>query len=120
MADDVKNFPTLQVATLLTGVGLCSQYKFSDMLEPAEQILGYPVFLHELGHAETMDRIREIGAQLFPNMPTREDAQLAWRAAAVKAIDAYGQSVTVPRGTDKRQRGPATTALEMRRGASNG
>lgn len=120
MAEDIKTFPTLQVATLLTGVGLCSQYRFSDMLEPAEQVLGHPVWLHELGHAEVMARIREIGLKHFPDMPTREEAKKAWRAAGAKAIKAYGPTVDVPLGTDQRTRHPIETAREMREEARNG
>lgn len=110
---ETKRFPTLHVASAITGVGLCDGMKYSTIHEIAEFLAGHPVWTHELGHLEMMQRISDHAREQFPAMPTEEEAQADFRAAAVKALAAYGETVTVRRGSLERGADPISTLVEM-------
>ncbi|WP_084398322.1 DUF7736 domain-containing protein [Henriciella aquimarina] len=116
---ETKEFPTLQIASAITGIGLCEGMKYSDMQVAFDHILGRPVWTHELGHGATTEKVRELGFAQFPDMPAREEAQADWKAAAAKALAAYGETVTVRRGQDVREADPISTAIEMRSGGQS-
>lgn len=112
-----KTFPTLHVATLITGIGLCEIKSedgvFGHLSEIASHLIGAPVWTHELGRGSTHDAFVAEGYRLFPDMPTREEASEDWQAAAATATAAYGENVTIEEGTAGRTQGPLDTLAEM-------
>lgn len=106
-----KTFPTLAVATAATGVGLTSM-PFSAVHEICEHVIGHPVWTHELGHGAVTDRIRDLLLAQFPELPSPELANEDWQAAAKKATDAYGETMTVPHGSEERAAHPINTLVE--------
>lgn len=109
-----KQFPTLVVASAITGVGLCHiPNGYSKMMEVASHLLGTPVWLHELAHGPTQDAYSEEGYRQFPDMPTKAEAKADWQAAAAKALAAYGETVTVRQGTAVRLESPVQTLKAM-------
>ena len=117
MPDDALSFDTLHVASLLTGIGLTEGVKYSDLQRIADQLLGYPIVTHELALDPTMERIREVGFTLFPDMPSAKEAEADYQAAAIKAVEIFGPTITIPKGTDEREADPITTAIEARHAA---
>ncbi|KQT52183.1 MULTISPECIES: hypothetical protein [unclassified Aureimonas] len=109
---ETHEFPTLEVATAMTGIALCST-SISRMHEIATVLAGHDVWTHELGHRETMDAIGAHARIGLPDMPTRHEAEANWKAAAEKATSAYGDTVTVTRGTMQRSADPVSTLAGM-------
>lgn len=105
---ETKQFPTLVVASTITGIGLTNM-KFSDMHECAEWLCGYPVWTHELVHGPTQDQYVTEGYEQFPNMPTPAEAENDYVAAAAKAVAEYGETVVVRQGDSQRHEGPIET-----------
>lgn len=100
-----KEFPTLIVASALTGIGLCKS-SFDEIQEIADHLLGYEIWTHELMNDEIKDAYRAEGFKQFPQMPTRQEALEDWQVAAAQAILTYGETVNVVRGDHKRTKGP--------------
>lgn len=115
---DTKTFPTLQVAACACGYILADGQTYSDMADVAAHALGHQVWTHELGDKATMDRVRMAIHGQFPNLPTREEAQADWRAAADKAISAYGETVDLQRGNEERTETPMGSLMRMTGGAA--
>ena len=110
---ETKEFPTLIVASALTGVAL-TQMKFSDMHPVIEWLFGGPVWTHEFVHGPTNDIYTSRGYEQFPDMPTTAEAKKDYKAAAAKAIAAYGPSILVAKGDDGRVASPITTMLDIK------
>lgn len=108
-----KTFPTLQVASTITGVGLAEGMTYSDIQEVASHLLGAPIWTHELVHEPTKDAYVEEGYRQFPDMPSIAEAEADYRAAAAKAIAAYGDTVEVEEGTHGRRESPVDTLSRM-------
>lgn len=108
-----KTFPTLHVASCLTGIAFVEGLKYQDLQAVAAHLLGDDVYTHELGHRPTMDAVAEEGYRQFPDMPTSKEARADWSAAAVKALAAYGRTVNVQRGKHGRREHPVDTLKAM-------
>lgn len=109
---ETKQFPTLVIASTITGIGLTNM-RFSDMHECAEWLCGHPVWTHELVHGPTKDQYVTEGYEQFPNMPTPNEAESDYISAAAKAVAEYGDFVTVKRGNSTRQEDPIETLRAM-------
>ncbi len=110
---EVFTFPTLHVASAITGVGLCEGLTFSRMHQISEAIVGHPIWTHEFAHPGAREAIISAGARLFPLMPTKEEALADWSAAAAKAVAAYAQEVSWQKATTERSIDPLSTAIEV-------
>jgi hypothetical protein len=110
---EYKEFPTLIVASTLTGIGLTNM-TFSDVHEVIEWLFGGPVWTHEFVHAPTNDIYISRGYEQFPNMPTQFDAEKDWKGAAEKAVAAYGETVIVAKGENGRQASPLQTIRDIK------
>jgi hypothetical protein len=110
--DNTKKFPTLIVASTMTGIAL-TKTTFSEMMECASWLCGYPIWTHELAHGPTIDQYKTEGYEQFPAMPTKAEAEADYVAAAAKAISAYGEAVEVRQGSSKRHEGPVDTLRAM-------
>lgn len=108
-----KSFPTLVVASTLTGTSLCEMSGFDPIMDCASHLFGAPIWLHEVIHEPTKDAYTEEGYRQFPGMPTRVEAQADWRAAANKAVRAYGNTILVRQGDHGRRESPLTTARSV-------
>lgn len=113
---ETREFPSLAVGSAALGIALRDGLTYSDVQEISEHVLGHPVWTHEIPSTgpEVDRRIRE----QFPLMPTREDARADWQATAAKITAAYGKTMTVKRGNQKRARDPISTAVDMMGGPS--
>jgi hypothetical protein len=109
----LQTFPTLHVATLLSGVGLARNAQIGRLKEIASLLFGAQIYTHELTHEPTCDAYREEGYRQFPLMPTHVEAHADWRAAARKALVAYGRKVDVEQGTHGRREHPEATLRAM-------
>lgn len=108
-----KTFPTLHVASCVTGTALCEGFNYSRMQEIASHLFGGPVWTHELVHAPTRDAYVEEGYRQFPDLPTRAEAEADYEAAARKAVAAYGETLTVEEGKHGRRESPVDTLGNM-------
>lgn len=108
-----REFPTLHVASCITGIGLCESLSISRMQEVASHLLGYPIWTHELGNKSITAAIEAEGRRQFPNMPTKEFASDVWQAAAEAAEAAYGKTVIVKMGGEERSRNPIDALTDM-------
>ena len=106
-----KNFPSLLIATAATGIGLGAGITFSKIQEVYDFALGHPVWTHELPAygPEVYRLLRE----QFPMMPSREEAEADWQAAAAAMTAAYGDMVAVSPGHGERTKHPIDTLAEM-------
>lgn len=112
---DAKEYPTLEVASALTGIGLCDiKGGYSKMMEIYSHLLGESIWTHELAHEPTVDAVREEGYRQFPDMPTPAEASADFEAAAAKATAAYGPTVFVHKGAHGRRENPMSTLTAMR------
>lgn len=109
---EVKQFPTLVVASTLTGISMAVM-RISARPECAEWLCGYPVGTHELAYQPIMDDYIAKGYAQFPDMPTKAAAEADFQAAAAKAVAAYGEVLTVNRGTGERSENPIETLQTM-------
>lgn len=114
---DTKEFPTLIVASAVTGIGLC-RGTFSDMMEITSWLCGFDIFTHELAHAPTYDIACDEAYRQYPLLPAPADAETDWKAAADKAINTYGSTLSVRRGSAKRRESPIDTLTAMKPDAS--
>lgn len=112
MSDRAK-FPTLHVASCLTGRVLSLGMNVSTMQEIASHLFGAPIWTHELTHGPTEDAYTEEGYRQFPDMPTAIEAEADWQAAARKALATYGETVDVAKGTHGRRESPVATLAAM-------
>jgi len=108
-----KTFPTLYVASCLTGTALCEGMTYSTMHEVATLLFGGDVWTHELGTGPISAAYQAEGYRQFPLMPTREEAHGDFMAAAAKASAAYGATVEVQPGNCRRHADPLTTLGNM-------
>lgn len=108
-----RTFPTLHVASTITGIGLTEGMNYSDMQEIAAHLFGAPIWTHELVHEPTKDAYVEEGYRQFPDMPSQAEAEADFKAAAAKAIAAYGDTVDVAEGTHGRRESPVDTLSRM-------
>lgn len=108
-----KQFPTLHVASCITGIGLCEGLNYSRMKEIASHLFGDQLWTHELPHGPTNDAYTEEGYRQFPDMPTRAEAEADFEAAARKAVATYGETVTVEEGKHGRREHPFDTLKAM-------
>jgi hypothetical protein len=113
MTAEKKEFPTLVIASLVTGV-MMYKGSFGDVHEAAEWLFGGPVWTHEFVHGPTSDIFVSRAFEQFPDLPTRVDAEKDWQAAAEKAIDSYGAVLSVAKGKDGRQAGPMQTIRDIK------
>lgn len=104
-----KSYPTLHVASCLTGVVLCHGLNISVMQEIASHLYGQEIWTHELVYHSIQHAYVDEGYRQFPGMPTRGEAEADHEVAAAKALAAYGDSVTVEPGTSVRTEGPIGT-----------
>jgi hypothetical protein len=108
-----QTFQTLDVATLLAGIGLAQNVSIQQLKAIASHLFGAPIYTHELGHEPTCDAIRAEGYRQFPAMPTRADVLADIATATAKALAAYGETVEVAEGTHGRREHPADTLRAM-------
>lgn len=108
-----KTFSTLAVASAATGIGMGSGLTFALMSEISAHVLGYPVWTHELGDKQTAGKVHDALRLQFPELPTREEAEADWLAAAIKATSVYGPTVSVIEGDGKREEGPIASLTRM-------
>jgi hypothetical protein len=108
-----KTFPTLHVASCLTGIGMSDKMSYSDIQAIASHLFGASIWTHELVHAPTQDAYKSEGYRQFPDMPTPAEASADFEAAARKATAAYGETVTVEEGTHGRREHPVDTLAAM-------
>lgn len=114
MTNDSKEFPTLVVATAVTGIGLGNEdIKYSHVHELVEWVCGSPIWTHEIAHRETAAWYRAELLKQFPDMPSKEEAESDHVTAANKAVGVYGPTVTVTRGLFERTADPLSTLREM-------
>lgn len=113
----MTTFSTLEVASAVTGIGLC-QTSYARMKEIMSHVVGYDLWTHELVHKPTADNACAAILALFPDLPTRAEAQADWKDAAAKAVAAYGETVTIPKGASARLKYPLATLIEAKEGPS--
>lgn len=108
-----KTFPTLHVASVLTGITMADGVTITQMQEIASHLFGAYIFPHELGHEPTMEAVQEEGYRQFPDMPTREQGLVDWGVATAKAVVLHGWTVEVEQGTHGRREHPADTFVAV-------
>lgn len=113
MTHNLRTFPTLHVASCLTGIGLCNGLSFSNVQEIASHLFGAPIWTHEIAHKPTQDAYVEEGYRQFPDLPTRLEAEADFEAAARKAVATYGETLTVEEGKHGRRESPVDTLGNM-------
>jgi hypothetical protein len=109
---ETQEFPTLEMATSFSGVGLC-QMSYSRVGEICSWVLGRDLFTHEIAHTPTVEEYRRLILEQFPQMPDEEECVADYEAAGRRAIEAYGETVTVKRGVPHRTVSPVQTLREM-------
>lgn len=108
-----KTFSTLAVASAATGIGLADGMNYSTMAEISSHVLGFDIWTHELADRAMNNRVRDRLLTLFPGLPTGDEARADWRAAAAKAVAAYGDTLTIPAGADERSESPIESLARM-------
>lgn len=106
-------FPTLHVASAMTGVALCDGLSISRMQEISERLVGHSVWTHEFAHPGMRDHICRAGMRLFPLMPDCHEARENWQRAAARAEAIYGEWVELPLVARSRAVSPETTLVEV-------
>lgn len=107
---DMKEWPTLLVASAACGVALQEGMNLSNIQAFAGWILNKPVWTHELIHEPTMSAMREVVYEKFPDLPKRNDARADWEKARDAVIDRYGATLLLNQTDFKRQETPEETA----------
>jgi hypothetical protein len=110
-SSNMKTFPSLAVASAVTGIGLCDGLSFSLMGEITSHILGYPVWTHEIPDAGR--RAWLVLKRQFPLLPSRDDAASDWKAAAAAMTAAYGAEIEIRAGAGERKESPLDTLQKM-------
>ncbi len=105
---DTKTVPTLEVASMVTGVCLCTT-NIPLMMEIASHLCGFDVWNHELVHGPTMDIAIHEALSQHPLLPLRDAATADWQKARDMAIDSYGAELSLRKGSHSRVESPIAT-----------
>lgn len=111
---EAKEFPTCAVASVLTDICLVEKgFNSAFAAEIRQWIYGDQIWTHEIFGEEVPAKVKEAGYGQFPDMPTRAEALADYKAATAKALAAYGPTVTVARGSNRRDKHPMDTLREI-------
>lgn len=105
-----KPFNTLTVATLVTDCVMVEGLTYSDIADLASHLFGGPGWA--VWMPEFMDQCEAIAREQFPDLPGKAEARADLKAAAQRALDAYGDVVEVRAGKGIRPAHPGDTAME--------
>lgn len=108
-----KEFKTLAVASVATGIGMMKGLRFSDMQEISEFVLGHQVWTHELADKAMTARVEAAIRSQLPAMPSHEAAGKNWSAAAADALFTYGETVLLSEGSETRAENPIASLARM-------
>jgi len=106
---ETREFPSLLVATLSTGIGLwpCN---YSDLQKVVSFVLGWDVFTHHLADRKLLAECRKLIAGQCPGMPGEmPDKELPngeVKRVAADVVARFGQTVTLRKGDGKGVMGP--------------
>lgn len=67
MTTETREFPTVAIASISTGVLLC---KFDQMHEAAEYLMGHSIWTHHFASKELNEDMRKTILAQLPDMPT--------------------------------------------------
>lgn len=92
-----RDFPTSVIASISTGVLLCS---FSEMHEAAEYLMGHPIFTHHFADEELQREMQKTITEQCPGMPidapdVNKDNYLEF---AAKLAGEFGLTVKIRKG----------------------
>lgn len=115
LTEEFKEMPTLLLASTLSGVALKPDggVNVRSVCEVASWLLGFDIFTHEFVHPATMSDYRAAGFAQFPKLPDTAEAEADLHAAMKQALDAYGETVRVRKGTLERTQNPLGTAHDV-------
>lgn len=108
----MQEFPTLLVASAASGIALCS-CTYSDMMRVMSWGLGYSVFTHELAHEPTIMEFRALIEEQFPDLSKKPECSENWEAAAARAVERYGETISLRHGSTTRRESPIATLSAM-------
>jgi hypothetical protein len=95
---ETRDFPAAVIASLSTGVLLCS---FSDMHEAAEYLMGHPIWTHHFASQTLWKEMQQTIAEQCPGMPT--DIEVAnkdnYLDKAAEIERAIGKTVRIRKGS---------------------
>lgn len=95
---ETREFPTLAIASLSSGVLLCD---FSAMHEAAEYLMGHPIWTRHFAAEQLQSDMRRAIADQCPGMPTEIEGvtreNYREHAAAIEAR--FGKTVKIKKGS---------------------
>lgn len=108
MSAETKEFDTLIVGSASSGYMLKNRASIGALQAVAEWALGHPVWTHELADKALWLRMSEAIRTHLPDMPAPlgDDEKPDWQALGASLIERYGETVSLPRGSQERTEGP--------------
>jgi|GEM_PF-1345726 len=118
-----KTFDTLLVASASSGVMLTTRYSFSALHELCEWVMGHPIWTHEFAERPLWVRISEAIRAQHAEMPVNDGTELSLEEVASfagNALELFGTTVTLKRGSSKRSESPLASAGRVMSGKTVG
>lgn len=108
-----RTFSTLAVASAATGIALSDKLNYAVMAEISSFVLGFALYTHELADKTIAARVHRAIFDQLPDLPNLDEARLDWKAAAQKALAAYGDTVKLQPGSGVREEHPAESLARL-------
>jgi hypothetical protein len=95
---ETKEFPTAVIASLSSGISLCS---FCDMHEAAEYLMGHPIWTHHFASKGLWKDMQEAVLEQHPKMPVAlgRVSKGNYLAKVAELEAAFGKHVTIRKGS---------------------
>jgi len=96
---ETRDFPTAVIASISTGVLLCS---FSDMHEASEFLMGHPIWTHHFASKDLLQEMRRTIAEQCPGVPQEAPASVNkdnWREFLAQIEADLGPTVKIRKGS---------------------
>lgn len=103
MTIESRTFDVGVIGTITTGLMMTPS--FNDLHGAIEFIMGHPVWTHEFSTA--VPRCVELIKEHYPKIPTEEPAD--YRECLAQLARDYPDGITLPKGQEKRTKGPVAT-----------
>lgn len=96
MTTETRDFPTLVIASLSSGV-LLVERGFSAIHEAAEYLMGHPIWTHHFANKELWHEMQRTVLEQCPGMPT-DIPEGKWREEGARLEKEFGPTVNIRKG----------------------
>lgn len=102
--DTQLRIDTIVFASVVTGV-ILENISLADLLRVYSRLYGSVLSIEEIALTSIRNVIVDEAYRQFPQLPTKLEAEDNWEAALEKAVNEYGNAVTIMLGPNRTNQG---------------